>query len=94
MFISRTRINIRPPFESDISPELVKLYRFFLKKDITKLPITIRKSILEPGMCVVEIPVHLGSICLKPVEELLEKAKREKESLCRKKLIDQKKQRK
>lgn len=91
MFISRTRFNLKPPFKSELSYELVKLYRFFLgREDITKLPITIRESILEPGMIVVNIPVHLGSLCLRPAEDLLEQSKRKKESEWRQRLIKSK----
>lgn len=91
MFITRTRFNLKPPFKSNLSNELVKLYRFFLgREDITKLPITIRKSILEPGLYVVEIPVHLGSLSLRPVEELQEQERRRRESEWRQELIKSK----
>lgn len=92
MFITRTKFTLPPPFKSDLSDDLVTLYRFFLKrKDMTKLPINIRKSILEPGMIVIDIPSYTYSICLRPVEDLLDKERRKKESMKRQKEIARRK---
>ena len=90
MFVSRTTFNLKPPFRSELSEELVRLYRYFLGDPIEGEVIKTRLSILSPGTVIIELPMYGGSHTLRPVEEVLEERNRKEVSKRRQCLIAQK----
>lgn len=90
MFGINTRIVWHKPFRSDLSDELVRLYKYFLG-DPVKAPTNVRGSVLDPGSIIVELPMLAHSFTLRPVEELEAAKKRKRDSQWRMEQIARKK---